>query len=525
MITSRTIAAIVGWFPVVALAAGGLDSTELLAKTYYIDAVAGADTNSGLSPEEAWQSIGKVATAPLGAGDCVALRSGSVWNDPLVVKSSGSAEAPIRIDRYGEGPLPRIDAQGKAENAVALINVEYVELRHLEITNHGAEAAPRRGVLIEADNVGTLHHIVVSDLFVHDVNGGTQRKETGGILFRTRGERVPSRFDGLVIERNIIWKVDRSGIVAQSDQLSQDRWFPSLNVVIRDNYVEDIGGDGIVPWVTDGALIEHNIVRHAVSRAKSYNAGIWPWSTDNSLFQLNSASFTHGTLDGQGFDSDYNSRNSTYLYNYSHDNEGGFMLICTPAPDYHRNIGNIGTVMRYNISRHDRCRGIHLAGPIEEFAIENNVLYVAPGDDVQMVIATQWDEWPQNGVLRDNVFAAAGTARYGHQTGRTEGTYEIGPGFEPARDVRFEGNRYFGKHIDLPERTSDSGEYHSPVTDWSEPEFNVAQPEGLREFMNRHRQWMLRLFGQQFGEAPLLQTPTPAIEKEPRGKIGTDQPK
>jgi hypothetical protein len=71
--------------------------------------------------------------------------------------------------------------------------------------------------------------------------------------------------------------------------------------------------------------------RHCNRRANAYNAGIWPWSTDNTLLQLNEAARTHTTLDGQGFDADYNSRNTLFQYNYSHDHEGGFMLICSPA--------------------------------------------------------------------------------------------------------------------------------------------------------------------------------------------------
>jgi hypothetical protein len=98
-----------------------------------------------------------------------------------------------------------------------------------------------------AANIGTLTNIVVSDLFIHDVNGTQRIKNNGGIIFTTRGERIPSRFDGLRIERNIIWRVDRSGIVAQSYHARRNRWFPSRNVVIRDNWLGDLGGDGITP--------------------------------------------------------------------------------------------------------------------------------------------------------------------------------------------------------------------------------------------------------------------------------------
>ncbi len=90
-------------------------------------------------------------------------------------------------------------------------------------------------------------------------------------------------------------------------------------------------------------------MRGAAARAGGFNVAIWQWSTDNTLIQLNEAGFTHGLLDGQGFDSDYNSRDTTLLYNFSHDNEGGFLLVCTPAKfDPAENLGNTGTLVRHN---------------------------------------------------------------------------------------------------------------------------------------------------------------------------------
>jgi len=252
---------------------------------------------------------------------------------------------------------PRIETGGGCEDALLLRNAEHVEVRDLELTNQGAGDRPRRGAHIVADNCGTLADILITGLFIHDVNGTQRQKDNGGLIFRSRGERVPSRFDGLRIERNIVWRVDRSGIAAQSYHASRTRWFPSTNVVIRDNWVGDVGGDGIVPWATDGCLVEHNIVQGANERAGTYNAGIWPWSTDNTVMRLNRASEVKTLLDGQGFDSDYNSRNTVIEFNLSHDNEGGFLLICSPGKrNPSENLGNQGTIARLNISRHDRAR-------------------------------------------------------------------------------------------------------------------------------------------------------------------------
>jgi len=474
------------------------------AATYYVDSAKGSDSGSGTSAAAAWQTLEKVNSSKFQPGDHILLASGSTWHGQLVPPSSGSEGAPIVIDRYGKGPRPRIDAEGKVEDALRIYNVQWIEVRHLELTNQGAAPGVRRGVHIFLDNFGTAKHIVVGDLYIHDVNGSNQRKDNGGITFRTNGNRTPSRFDGLTIERNIIWKVDRSAIAAQSYHSGRRRWFPSLNVAIRDNFVDDVGGDGIVPWATDGVLVEHNIARECNRRAKSYNAGIWPWSTDNSLFQLNEAAFTRTTMDGQGFDSDYNSQNTLFQYNYSHDNEGGFMLICTPVErNQQDNIGNNGTVIRYNISRNDHARIFHLSGA-DHTTVENNAIYVGPGLDVQMLLVTNWNGWSTGAMFRDNTFHVEGSARYGHGVRRVEdGTYVLEPGWGEAKDITFEGNRYSGNQVDRPVDAKAGETGAAPKINWNAPEFDPAKPDEFDSFLKKHRQWMMQVFERQFGRVRL----------------------
>ena len=477
------------------------------ARTFYVDSARGNDAGSGLTPEAPWKTLTKVNGSDFLPGDRILFKSGSAWQGQLAPRSSGAEGAPIVFDRYGEGTRPRIEGGGQVEDVIRLYNVQHVEVRSFEVTNLGSQPAFRRGVHIFLDNYGTARHIVVSGLYIHDVNGinGVEHnhKDNGGIIFRTVGNKVPSRFDGLLIERNIVWKVDRSAIAADSYHALRNRWFPSLNVVIRDNYVADIGGDGIVPWATDGVLVEHNIARDCNHRAGSYNAGIWPWSTDNSLFQLNEAYSTHTTLDGEGFDSDFNSRHTLFQYNYSHDNEGGFLLICTPGKrDPQENLGNLGTEARYNISRNDRTRIFHLAGEAEQTKVYSNAIYVGAGLDIQMVLVTDWEGWADDAVFRDNTFLVEGKARYGHQVSRDKGDYEIGPGWGPAKGIVFEGNRYIGSHIDRPEDKSGlvSETAEMPKLEWEAPPFDPARPDDFESFLEHHRRWMLRLFEQQFGQ-------------------------
>jgi len=86
---------------------------------------------------------------------------------------------------------------------------------------------------------------------------------------------------------------------------------------------------------------------------------------DNTLIQFNEVSGVKGMKDGQAFDSDAYTSNTTFQYNYTHDNDGGFMLVCC--------FENKGTVIRYNISQNDRTRLFHMAGSNEDVRIYNNV--------------------------------------------------------------------------------------------------------------------------------------------------------
>lgn len=479
-----------------------LHAAPSLAATYYVDSDRGRDANSGTNIAEPWRTLARISTTDFRPGDRILLHCGSVWHEPLQPHSSGEEGAPIVIDRYGEGSRPRIEIQNGPENAVLLRNVQQIELRNLEIVNRGTQPSIRRGVYIWLENFGTARHIVIEGLYIHDVNGSNEKKDNGGIIFRNDGPTTPSRFDDLRIERNIVWKVDRSAIAGESYHWPRNRWFPSLHVVIRGNYVDDIGGDGIVPWATDGALVEFNIARNCNRRAGTFNAGIWPWSADNTLLQWNEASLTRNTLDGQGFDSDYNSRGTVFQYNYSHDNEGGFMLICSPGDrNPEQNIGNTGTIVRLNISRNDRTR-IFLLSAVQHTLVSENAIYVPRGSGVQMVLVANWSGWADNALFTRNRFYVEGTASYGHASAsHPDGTYDIAPGWAPAKNIVFSGNRYIGNQAGHPDDALGTFEPHPPpvVRDWAGPPFDPAHPEDFDRFMNLHQAWLRELMQSEFG--------------------------
>lgn len=82
---------------------------EMIAATYYVDATNGRDSNDGLSPETAWQSIAKVNSMSFLPGDEILFARGEIWREQLRVSSSGAEGQPIVFGAYGIGDKPVID--------------------------------------------------------------------------------------------------------------------------------------------------------------------------------------------------------------------------------------------------------------------------------------------------------------------------------------------------------------------------------------------------------------------------------
>jgi len=341
---------------------------------------------------------------------------------------------------------PVINGGGTVADTMFLKNQEYWEIENLEITNMGAQRAERRGVHVALEDYGEAHHIYIRSLTIHDVNGVDNVKPNGGINYTSVGNKKPSRFVDLHIENNEIYHVDRSGIFGWADSWVRSKWNPSLRVVVRGNQLHDIGGDGIVVVATDGALVEHNVVGHANQRSEGYNVAIWAWSADNTVIQHNEAYGTKGQRDGEGFDSDWNSRNTVIQYNYSHDNDGGFLLICNEGcHNSEESAGNTGTVVRYNISQNHRTRGINIAGPVKDSLIYNNTIYVGPEHSVDLLLFSDWHGWSESAYFYNNIFYVAGTARFSYAKSRaSDGEYLSARGFGMSKDDVFDSNVYYG---------------------------------------------------------------------------------
>ena len=362
------------------------DPSAALATTYYVDSAGGNDNWDGTSPSTAWQTLGKVNSTTFSPGDEILLKAGSVWgNQHLWPKGSGVDGNPIVVDMYGTGSKPLVNCNFVHNGTVYLYNQEYWEISNLELTNWTTgDADDQNGVRVIGEDAGVLNHIHLKDLDIHDVNGALSSRQirdhaktTGGILFDALGSTRTS-FNDVLIEGCNIHFVDRTGIKFWSNwsRYKGGTWEPHTNVVIRNNVLNDIGGDGIVPCMSDSPLVEHNVASYCNNRANSPNVAMWGWDIEDAVFQYNEAYLTQTTEDGQGFDIDDYQYRTVFQYNYSHDNVGGFMLVCNSRFGF-----NTDGVIRYNISQHDHNKLFRWSGyDMTGHKVYNNTFYVAEGD-------------------------------------------------------------------------------------------------------------------------------------------------
>ncbi len=387
-------------------------AVQVQAATYYVDAVKGLDSNPGVNPDQSWKTLEKVNSTTFVPGDHILFKAGNAWTGQLHPKGSGSEEMPIIVDRYIDGhdedARPLIQGRGEVTNVVYLYNQEYWEIKNLEITNYlQRDTSLKRGIYIKATNYGTVHHIHLQNLLIHDVNGDLKDKDNGGIFYEITGSSKPTKFDDFLIDGCHIYDVDRTGISNRSSWQTRTfaantNWYPSTNVVIRYNLIERTGNNGLIVRVCDGALVEHNVFKQC--SLKGNGSTMFPFNCDNTVVQYNEAYqtvYNPGDADASGFDSDYRCKNSIFQYNYSHDNDDGFMVVCCQGGVTRF---NDGTVVRYNISQNDGGKIFRISGQTTNTQIYNNTIYVGPTMSSRVIWHKSWKAWPDDTRYYNNIF-------------------------------------------------------------------------------------------------------------------------
>lgn len=428
-------------------------------EAYYVDSVNGDDENDGRSPKTAFRTLSRANKVTLKNGESLLFRAGCEFKGTLTPKRERDGTT-IHIGRYGEGDDPQITAP--RGNALTLTDFDFVVVSNLTIINPNGIC----GIYINNKAGGAIKDVHIKNCTIKDVNKGRSvyQYESGGIICASFSDE-PGWFDGLVIEDNTIENVARSGIFLTSFWANRptklwgkneyvsdtENWWPSYGVVVKGNKIDRTGGDGIVLIGTQDALIEYNTVYRINFEPVTpcANAGIWPQSSNGCVIRYNEVAYSlkpQGVADATAFDVDLSCRDTIIEYNYSHDNQGGFLLLCE-LNDTNDSHGFTGTVVRNNVSINDgEVFGslIPIVGPVRDVLIENNTFYFS-GRWVSNIMYV-WSEDGQNQVkgvqFRRNIVVSDGNGN-GHH-------------FANGENFSFEGNLYWGKHKGYPEDEIDA---------------------------------------------------------------------
>ena len=342
--------------------------------TFYVDSANGSDKNEGTSPEKAFKSLSKVSSKYYQPGDRILFKSGCSFNGSVTIKGYGEANARVTVGSYGSGSKPKISARG---GTAVTVQCDYVTVENLEVTNPNGI----KGIYIAPAHTGAVKGVVVQNNYVHDVqtSGTNFIYSCGGISAGTGGS-APTWYDGMLIQNNTVKNTARTGIYCstswadrygfgwgQSADLyknDNDGWYPYENLKISGNTVDSPQGDGILVIGGRNTVIERNVVYNAFSAKQTFQnqtacAGLWTINTNNTVVQYNEVAYTRLPIsqngaDGEGYDIDCAENGTVLQYNYSHNNEGGFLLMCD-VEDGYKNVSK-NHVVRFNLSVNDATR-------------------------------------------------------------------------------------------------------------------------------------------------------------------------
>ncbi len=335
------------------------------ATTYYVDSWSGCDEADGLSPETAWQSLGRASQLAYRAGDQLLLSRGRTFTGSLRLKANGSKQNPVVVSAYnsriGADSMPAIDARGYRA-AIEVQNGRHFIIKDLELTADGGQPVEesartvRYGVYIKADKPGNYPNIQLRNLNIHHVFATESIDRDGQNPTSNMGYGIYISMDDpkavisdIKIEGCNILRTGHTGIRVFG---SRGKEFVYLkNLTIKNNYLKEIGGPGMVPGVCQNVLVQGNVTDDTGSdvdpRMHNRGSGIWPWTCNDVLIEHNTFMHAFGKHDSHGAHIDFNCNNVVVQYNLSINNHGGFVEILG---------NNRNCAYRYNISINDGWR-------------------------------------------------------------------------------------------------------------------------------------------------------------------------
>ncbi|WP_049731729.1 right-handed parallel beta-helix repeat-containing protein [Rhizobium ecuadorense] len=259
---------------------------------YYVNSATGANSNAGTSEDAPFASFWAVENLKLQPGDTVLLAAGSVYNDQLDLKYSGTVSAPITIGSYGIGDAPVIHSPGDGIHSLYASNivienikisdtggaaiyggyvsnwtVRNVEVDHTGLAGKSGSVTFRTGSNITIEN-STINDVNGDGVWIEKINGVTLLNNTVTNAHGTTADAVQMNdSSNILISGNVL---DQTGAISPKGVLTLIR---PVNAVIEDNTLVG-GGFGVSAQAGTNIAIHDNDISGYGGYSWSYAVGL-----------------------------------------------------------------------------------------------------------------------------------------------------------------------------------------------------------------------------------------------------------
>jgi parallel beta-helix repeat protein len=296
------------------------------ARTYYISSTSGNDNNDGRSPENAWKNLSKIflqstSKDPFQPGDSILLKRGDQWDGQIRLQASGTAQKPITLGAYGQGPKPMIYGDAQQSRWQPVANHEGIYT-----TDMGGGSIPG-SIFLDGRALriifpaGSLKRNEDLESFLARLQPGTQAGRFGSRLWiRTRGSKPVNetvrifRVAGVSVANSSYVEIAELDIERFSVGIDISN---SQQVLVHHNDVQDVLGIGIYLRSADAdCRIESNTVFRSGNTALYVLKGSRNTFRDNWVSHVESNILgIHVSGDGMGIGLQ-ESQQSLVAYNY-----------------------------------------------------------------------------------------------------------------------------------------------------------------------------------------------------------------
>ncbi|WP_020577041.1 right-handed parallel beta-helix repeat-containing protein [Actinopolymorpha alba] len=445
----RTLAVLAVQALVSLLLVGLLTAPAQAAGTAYYVSATGNDSNTGLSPSQAWKTIGKVNSFTFPQGSLIYFEGGQTFTGCLVFNRTNvptsDASTPFRVYSSGTGQATiQSDCTGNTSAAITADDVSGFHLNNIKVVNGSTTAA---GVLLENTTSSTPTKTL--KVTSSDISGfGPPAGSTSvfGAQIMVLGYAV-NNHNGPLDDVQVLNNRLHGSSVTSSAGPGIYGWGYGTNITnvrVEGNTVYNLGmaakttGAALQANGWDGAVIQHNVVHDIGANVTSCGgtSGIMAYTSNNITIRYNEVynvqpvpTWTAG-CDWDGIDLDGGTTNSLVEYNYTHNNAGSGLAAYTLTVA--SRVWGPNT-FRYNISENDdwaNAQGglfvVVPSAPKNAISIYGNTMFTnkdqsankRTGSSACFNFGFSTGVWAAGSQIKDNICYMANKGTSGGKTGQ-----------------------------------------------------------------------------------------------------------